>query len=96
MGRLFCGLIQGYDLNYCGVIFGKEIDYDLQNNKFIINKSEYKDNLGRQGILKQDELLRDFILNIYSTLMTREIMGTYVYAYNSGLREYLKKYIPYH
>ena len=88
--------VQGYDLNYCGVIFGKEIDYDLQNKKFIINKSEYKDNLGRQRILDQEELLRDFILNIYSTLLTRGIIGTYIYAYNDGMREYLKQYIPYH
>ena len=88
--------VQGYDLNYCGVIFGKEIDYDLQNNKFIIYKSKYKDNLGRQGILNQEELLRDFILNIYSTLLTRGIIGTYIYAYNNGMREYLKQYFPYH
>ena len=88
--------VQGYDLNYCGVIFGKEIDYDLKAQKFIINKSEYKDSLGRQGILDQEDLLRDFILNIYSTLLTRGIIGTYVYACNDEMREYLKKYLPYH
>ena len=85
-----------YDLNYCGIIFGPEIDYDFDNHKFIINKKQYKDSLGRQGILDQDDLLRDFILNIYSTLMTRGIIGTYVYACNDGMREYLKKYLPYH
>lgn len=88
--------VQGYDMNYCGIIFGPEIDYDFNIHKFIINKKQYKDSLGRQGILDQDDLLRDFILNIYSTLMTRGIIGTYVYACNDGMREYLKKYLPYH
>lgn len=88
--------VQGYDLNYCGIIFGPEIDYDFDNHKFIINKKQYKDSLGRQGILDKDDLLRDFILNIYSTLMTRGIIGTYVYACNKGMRDYLKKYLPFH
>ena len=40
-----------------------------------------------------DEDLKRYILNIYYILCTRGINGTYVYACDEGLREYLKKYI---
>ncbi|ROT41676.1 hypothetical protein SODALDRAFT_338913 [Sodiomyces alkalinus F11] len=64
--------VQGYDLNYVGVIIG----LDLRT---------YSD----------DDLLR-FITQIYAVLMTRGIRGTYVYACDHGLREYLKGLIPFH
>ena len=81
--------IQGYDLNYCGVIFAPEIDYI--NGHLIIDRSKYYDAKGK--ISADDEQLKEYILNIYATLLTRGIKGTFVYAYNKGLREYLKKYI---
>lgn len=34
------------------------------------------------------------IMNIYKTLLTRGIRGTYVYVCDPELREYLRKYIP--
>ncbi|KAH7125788.1 hypothetical protein EDB81DRAFT_889524 [Dactylonectria macrodidyma] len=47
------------------------------------------------GRTYSDDLLR-FITQIYAVLMTREIRGTYVYACDSGLQEYLKGLIPFH
>ncbi len=84
--------VQGYDLNYCGVIIGPEIDYDFENNKIIINKSLYKDVAGKKHIKNEKELL-DYIINIYTVLLTRGIKGTYVYVCNENMRAYLKKYI---
>lgn len=83
--------VQGYDLNYTGVIFGKEIDYDSSENKIIVDSTKYYDKYGRIGV--NDEELKSYIINIYKTLMYRGIKGTYVYACNKGLREYLKMYI---
>lgn len=83
--------IQGYDLNYCGVIFGPEIIY--RNGKIEIVKDKYFDANGKAGI--NDEELKDYIINIYSVLLTRGIKGTYVYVCDEQLREYLKKYISY-
>lgn len=85
--------IQGYDLNYCAVIFGYEIDYDPEKGKFIISKNKYQDTLAK-SVGDNEKLLEDYILNIYKTLLTRGIRGTYVYACNPGMREYLKRYIP--
>lgn len=39
-----------------------------------------------------DELLK-YILNIYCTMMSRGMLGTYIYVCDDGLRNYLKKYI---
>ena len=85
--------IQGYDLNYCAVIFGYEIDYDRTAKKITVNKNKYWDNLGKSVGTKDPEVLKEYVLNIYKTLMTRGIRGTYVYVCNEGLREYLKQYI---
>jgi DUF2075 family protein/predicted GIY-YIG superfamily endonuclease len=84
---------QGYDLNYAGIIFGKEISYDKKLNKIIINKDNYFDTAGRQGINDPEELA-NFIKNIYETIMLRGIKGTYVYAFDKDLRDYFKKHIP--
>ncbi len=82
--------IQGFDLNYAGVIFGKEVYYDDVEKKIAINKRELKDNHTKS---KGDEYMYRYIYNIYITLMTRGIKGTYVYALDEKLREYLKAFL---
>lgn len=86
---------QGYDLNYAGIIFGNEIRYDEASDQIFIDKENYFDRNGKQGIQDPDEL-KQYILNIYKTVMLRGIRGTFVYACDKSLREYLKKYIPVH
>jgi uncharacterized protein len=83
---------QGYDLNYSGIIFGNEISYDKIHNKIIINKEKYHDKLGKQSI-ENPEILKSYIINIYKTMMLRGIKGTYVYACDKDLRDYLKRHI---
>ena len=83
--------IQGYDLNYGFVIFGREIDYDFSANEIVVNRDLYFDKYGKLGTT--DDELRVYIENIYYVLMTRGIDGTYVYAYNQGLRKYFSNYM---
>lgn len=83
--------VQGYDLNYTGVIFGKEINYNPDNNKIEIDSSTYFDKYGRIGA--NEEELKSYIVNIYKTIMYRGIKGTFVYACNKELREYLRLHI---
>lgn len=80
---------QGFDLNYAGVIFGKEVYYDKNKGCIEVNKSEVGD-----GFVKPagDDAMHQFIMNIYVTLMTRGIKGTYVYAVDLDLRNYLKQF----
>lgn len=83
---------QGYDLNYAGVIFGNEISYDKAKDEIVILKDNYFDKNGKQSITDPAKL-KDFIINIYKTIMLRGIKGTYVYVCDPNLKEYLAKYI---
>ncbi|RZL44175.1 MAG: DUF2075 domain-containing protein [Pedobacter sp.] len=84
---------QGYDLNYTGIIFGNEITYDKATNQIKIIKENYYDVNGKQSIVDPEEL-KDFILNIYKTIMLRGIKGTYVYVCDKNLRDYFSQFIP--
>lgn len=83
--------IQGYDLNYAGVIIGEDLKYD-EKKGFYVDKSNYKDQKGKAAIETEEELL-SYIKNIYVTLLTRGIYGTYIYVCDPELRKYLKNYI---
>lgn len=84
---------QGYDLNYAGVIFGNEISYDFSQNKIVIKSENYHDKNGKNTI-NDIEILRNYILNIYKTIMLRGIKGTYVYACDPNLRRYFNTILP--
>lgn len=81
--------IQGFDLNYAGVIFGEDLFYDSANGCISVNKKANKDSRTKSS---GDDAMRQYLLNIYLTLMTRGIDGTYVYASDKNLREYLKQF----
>ena len=83
---------QGYDLNYTGIIFGKEITYNPETKQIEINASQYFDKKGKQGI-ENPATLKAYILNIYKTMMLRGIRGTYVYVCDEGLRKYFKEFV---
>lgn len=83
---------QGYDLNYSGVIFGNEITYDKEKDEIIILKENYHDTAGKSSITDPEEL-KNFIINIYKTIMLRGIKGTYIYACDKDLREYFAEHI---
>lgn len=83
---------QGYDLNYTGVIFGHEIRYDEALDQIVIESKNYHDKLGKHSI-KDPEKLKQYILNIYRTIMLRGIRGTFIYACDEALRSYLKRHV---
>ena len=83
--------IQGFDLNYAGVIIGNELKYNKETDKLYIDKKEYYDKNGKNKTSEED--LEQYIFNIYYVLCTRGINGTYIYACDEGVREYLKKFI---
>ena len=80
---------QGFDLNYSGVIFGKEVYYDIDKQMIMVNKKELRDSFTKSS---GDDSMRQYILNIYLTLMTRGIRGTFVYAVDKNLEKYLKDF----
>jgi len=91
--------VQGYDLNYAGVIIGPDLRYDADAGRMFVDRASYFDAAGKQnnkvlGKTYSDDDLLEFIENIYAVLLTRGIRGTYVYVCDPALREYLGGYIP--
>jgi DUF2075 family protein len=89
--------IQGYDLNYAGVIIGPDLGFDSENNRISFNRDNYFDVKGREnnkqlGIKYSDEDIRQYVLNIYRVLLTRGIRGTYIYVFDRDLRIQLSQF----
>lgn len=89
--------VQGYDLNYVGVIIGNDLRYDQVTGKLIFDRSNYFDKKGREnnpklGIKYSDEDLLEYVKNIYSVLLTRGIRGTYLYVCDTALRDRLQEF----
>lgn len=89
--------IQGYDLNYAGVLVGPDLGYDPDRHRMIFNRDSYfdaqgKKNNNQRGITYSDDDILAYVRNIYAVLMTRGILGTFVYVCDPVLREYLRPY----
>jgi len=82
--------IQGYDLNYVGVIIGPELSYDDEKNVLIVDEKKYMDINGKRALTEPDEL-KKYIINIYKTLLTRGIKGTYIYVVDKKLRRKIEE-----
>lgn len=90
--------VQGYDLNYAGVIIGPDLRYDPQTGNLVFDRENHHDKKGKEnnpkrGIVYTDDDLLRFVTNIYGVLLTRGIRGTYVYVCDPHLREYLRAFI---
>ena len=89
--------IQGYDLNYAGVLVGPDLGYDPERRRIVFNRESYFDRQGKRnnkqlGITYSDEEILAYVRNIYAVLLTRGILGTFVYVYDPALREYMRPY----
>jgi len=90
--------VQGYDLNYAGVIIGPELRYDPHTGRLFVDRESYRDRKGKEnnptlGLTYTDDDLLRYVVNIYGVLLTRGMLGTYVYVCDPGLREYLRAYV---
>lgn len=80
---------QGLDMNYCGVIIGKDLQY--RDGKILYCQNQIAKSDKNSGIRRADpEIAQKLIRNTYYVLLTRGMLGTYVYCEDEGLREYLK------
>ncbi|AWH92524.1 DUF2075 domain-containing protein [Dietzia lutea] len=87
--------IQGYDLNYAGVIIGPDLTYSPNSGEMTFNRTQFFDGKSiqrnKQRKFTNDELV-SYIQNIYAVLLTRGMLGTYIYVCDSELRNYLAQY----
>lgn len=90
--------VQGYDLNFAAVIIGPDLRYDPVEEKLFVDRNSYFDVKGKENnptlgkSYTDDDLLR-YISNVYAVLLTRGMLGTYVYVCDPALREYLRPFL---
>ena len=87
--------VQGYDLNYAGVIIGNDLQWDEDAQRLVVDRDSYFDKKGKEnnptlGKTYSDEDLLRYVSNVYAVLMTRGIRGTYVYVCGQHLSDRLK------
>lgn len=90
--------VQGYDLNYAGVIIGNDLQWDEDAQRLVVDRDSYFDKKGKEnnptlGKTYSDEDLLRYICNVYAVLMTRGIRGTFVYVSHLDLRVALSKWM---
>ncbi len=87
--------VQGFDLNYVGVILGPSVSYDEKKDKIVIDPSKYKDKGAFTARNDMDhgeteKVKEEIILNSINVLMKRGIYGLYVYPVDPKLKARLK------
>ena len=83
--------VQGYDLNYVGVIIGPDLSYNKEKNKIEVHIDELKDKNVKRGT--DEKTVQEYIINTYKVLLERGIKGCYIYACDESMQEYLKEHI---
>ncbi|MER2107640.1 MAG: DUF2075 domain-containing protein [Solibacillus sp.] len=87
--------IQGFDLNYVGIVLGPSVQYDATQDAIVIDTSKYMDKgayAGTEGIANVNEAKEKIVLNSINILMKRGIKGLYIYASDEALRNKLLSY----
>lgn len=87
--------IQGFDLNYAGVIIGPSVKF--RNGKIVFDSSASCNNKATHKRLFEDgtkkSFAEEFLKNELNVLLTRGVNGLYIYACDDELRIQLKKCI---
>ncbi|KRL02129.1 DUF2075 domain-containing protein [Liquorilactobacillus capillatus] len=86
--------IQGFDLNYAGIILGPSVCYDKGHDCLKICSAAYQDQAAFNGLAKKKnaaQLKERLILNSLDVLLTRARYGMYIYATDAALRARLQQ-----
>lgn len=81
--------IQGFDLNYAGVIIGPSVTYDPQSERLVIHPEYYEDQAAFAGaaqLADPEAAKQQIILNSLYVLMSRARNGLYLYAVDPALQ----------
>ncbi|ASN62205.1 DUF2075 domain-containing protein [Latilactobacillus curvatus] len=85
--------IQGFDLNYAGVIIGPSVKY--RNGRIIFDKTASENSKATQRRTLEDgtkeDVSEDMLRNELNVLLSRGVNGLYIYAVDDELRAALKK-----
>jgi uncharacterized protein len=83
---------QGFEFDYIGVIFGKDLVYDLDGHRWKGQKEFSADSSLRTA--KNDFV--EFVKNRYRVLLSRGLKGCYVYFQDKDTERFVRSRIEYH
>ncbi|BCK77378.1 hypothetical protein AA0242T_2838 [Acetobacter aceti NRIC 0242] len=81
--------VQGFDLNYAGVILGPSVSYDKTTDRIILDPTFYEDSaafIGRGSFGDTDTAKRHVMANALFVIFTRARKGLLIYAHDEALR----------
>lgn len=78
---------QGFEFDYIGVIFGKDLTYDSASKKWIAHPENSKDTM----VTRNNTDLTKHLKHVYRVLMSRAHKGVYVYFMDKATEEYFRK-----
>ena len=83
---------QGLEFDYVGVLIGKDLRYDPQTGRIVIDQSMISKDDKSSGIRGAAPQIAEILIkNTYKTLLTRGQKGCYIYCEDEDLRRYLKE-----
>jgi hypothetical protein len=77
---------QGFEFDYVGVIFGKDLVYDLDGQKWMGVKEESHDS----EVKRSGYMFTDLVKNTYRVLLTRGMKGCYVCFLDKDTERFVK------
>ena len=77
---------QGFEFDYVGVIFGPDLKYNLDGQKWEAHPENSRD----PSSSRSKEKFIDYVKNIYRILLTRGIEGCYVYFVDKDTERFFK------
>jgi uncharacterized protein len=83
--------VQGLEMDYVGVIIGKDLGYDKKTGSLIVRRDEFKDVGAKPAKPKKGHTdpLETLVKNTYKTLMTRGMKGCYVFCCDKELEKFI-------
>jgi hypothetical protein len=81
--------IQGFELDYIGVIWGRDLRYDLDRQVWVGDKAHSADSVVKRS---KDKFV-DLVKNTYRVLLSRGMKGCYVYFMDKDTERYVRSRI---
>lgn len=81
---------QGFEFDYCGVIFGRDLQYDPAKSEWIGDKKASEDSVVKRS---DPEKFVDLLKNTYRVLLTRGMKGCYAYFMDEETQKFVKSRI---
>lgn len=78
--------IQGFELDYVGVIWGADLRYDLDKQRWIGDKTESADAV----VKRSKERFVDLVKNTYRVLLSRGMKGCYVFFLDKDTQRFIR------